>query len=444
MPPESAMQSLRSCSMGVRAYAYNRGGKRFIFVDTPGFDSLQSRDVILRKVTYWLEISYRGSIRLTGIIYIRRITDTSIPDMELSIFQTFTSLCGEEVADRVRLVTTMWDEADTETAKNTEEILKAGPWKSFLDAGACYERFENTGESAWKVVLGLGDNRNALLIQRELVDIGMEFRVTTVARKLLQEATLENPRPTIQISEIEPSDMVIMFLGSTCSGMSNFINKLTGMPPECVAHSHGSCTIDVKAYACDRDGKRFIFVDTPGFNSSQSQNVVLKKIAYWLETAHTKSIKLIGVVYTQRITDAHVTHAELTSLRTFAALCGNEVASQVRLVTTMWDQANVASAEKREDVMKAELWKALLDAGACYERFHNTEGSAWDIVLRLGDSKRTILLQRELAVMGMDLTQTTAGRQLLPGTSHDVPSFPHNQRPVIHICEIKPTDILIL
>jgi len=56
------------------------------------------------------------------------------------------------------------------------------------------------------------------------------------------------------------------------------------MPPENKADKLGSCTKDVNAYAHGRDGKRFIFVDTPGFNSSQSQLQVLKKIAVWLAT----------------------------------------------------------------------------------------------------------------------------------------------------------------
>lgn len=59
------------------------------------------------------------------------------------------------------------------------------------------------------------------------------------------------------------------------------------MPPESEADELGSCTKDVHAYACYRDGKRFVFVDTPGFNnSSQRQETVLRKIVLWLKATY--------------------------------------------------------------------------------------------------------------------------------------------------------------
>lgn len=76
-------------------------------------------------------------------------------------------MCGHEAADRVQVVTTMWDEADVAFAETVEMTMKAGPWKSMLDAGARYARFHNTPQSAWEIVLGLGDTKKALLVQEE-------------------------------------------------------------------------------------------------------------------------------------------------------------------------------------------------------------------------------------------------------------------------------------
>lgn len=215
------------------------------------------------------------------------------------------------------------------------------------------------------------------------------------------------------------------------------------MPAEIGTDSLGSCTTKVNTYACDRDGRRFIFVDTPGFDSeSQSDTAVLTKILHWLRTTYAysslpeklelhlpwfryqKCIDPTGVIYTYRINDTHECATELTSLRIVAALCGAEAADRLRLVTTMWDNVDEEIAKGTEVRLKDDVWRLLLGAGSCYERFNNTEGSAWDIVLGLGDTKKALVLQREVVDMEMKLEQTNAGRQLLRETTRDRPSFP--------------------
>ncbi|KAL4071608.1 hypothetical protein V8B97DRAFT_1870865, partial [Scleroderma yunnanense] len=447
MAAERGTQALGSCTIDVRAYAYSRGTKRFIFVDTPGFNSSsQPQNVVLNKIAHWLETIYRTSVQLAGIIYTYRLTDTPIPDAQLTALQILTALCGDEAACQVYLVTTMWDEVNVDDAVAAENTIKT-KWQLLLDAGSRYERFHNTMESAWNIVLGLGDSRKALLLQKELVNIGMELAQTTAGRQLLLGVSQDrpsfphNPRPTIQMSEIKPTDIVILVLGTTGSGMSNFINKLTGMPAENETHTLGSCTTHVRAYACDNDGKRFIFIDTPGFNSPQSQNVVLTKIAHWLRTT---SIKLAGIIYTYRIIDTHASGEELVSLHLLAALCGDEMADRVRLVTTMWDESDVELGRDTENRIISGPWKLLLDAGSHHERFFNTQESAWDIVLRLGDGKKALLLQRELVDIGVELVQTTAARQLLRGTTQSSPSFAPYPRVAIQVSDIKHTDIVIM
>jgi len=58
------------------------------------------------------------------------------------------------------------------------------------------------------------------------------------------------------------------------------------MPEEYQAFTLGSCTVDVKAYAYGHDGKRFIFVDTPGLNNLHASKIeVLRKVMDWLREA---------------------------------------------------------------------------------------------------------------------------------------------------------------
>ncbi|KAG6330585.1 hypothetical protein ID866_8503 [Astraeus odoratus] len=112
-------------------------------------------------------------------------------------------------------------------------------------------------------------------------DVGSLSMSSTLGERALHS----RPRIPITPSEISPDDTVILFMGSTASGMSNFINKLTGMPEEPDAGSLASRTRNIEAYSYDHANGRFIFVDTPGFNSTDGAlpDAVLNVVARWLE-----------------------------------------------------------------------------------------------------------------------------------------------------------------
>ncbi|KAI6041767.1 hypothetical protein EDC04DRAFT_2565170 [Pisolithus marmoratus] len=192
-----------------------------------------------------------------------------------------------------------------------------------------------------------------------------------------------------------------------------FINKLTGMPQEDRADELFSCTKDVCAYECCRDGQRFIFVDTPGFNNQKlSQWDVFKKIATWLEKACRHSIELTGVIYTHDISAVGSVATDVQNLQLLVGLCGDEAVDRVRLVTTMCNEVNKSQADEAEGILARTRWRSLIQAGARVKRFDNTSETAWEIVRGLGDTKKTLLLQKELVQTGKALRGTTAGRCL--------------------------------
>ncbi|KAG6332664.1 hypothetical protein ID866_6425 [Astraeus odoratus] len=99
--------------------------------------------------------------------------------------------------------------------------------------------------------------------------------------------------------EVRSDDTVILFMGSTGSGMSNFINKLTGMSKEPDADDLDHYMRSVAAYPCTRANERFIFVDTPGFDSKHYSSLpeVLEVVAEWLEQyANSFCNKLLGLI----------------------------------------------------------------------------------------------------------------------------------------------------
>ena len=66
----------------------------------------------------------------------------------------FKSLCGEETMRNVVIVTTMWSKLKGSQAlgEMREAELKKVHWADMVAQGCKVERFENTYESAWRVL----------------------------------------------------------------------------------------------------------------------------------------------------------------------------------------------------------------------------------------------------------------------------------------------------
>jgi hypothetical protein len=75
---------------------------------------------------------------------------TGKPGLNLS---RFGELCGDQWAQSVILVTTMWDKArNRDVSEKREADIKSGCWEIMMKNGAALDRFLNTPESAWSIV----------------------------------------------------------------------------------------------------------------------------------------------------------------------------------------------------------------------------------------------------------------------------------------------------
>ena len=193
-------------------------GRHYVFVDTPGFNNTHQSDRdVIQTISDWLEAAcaveflgvssytnffnrYRAKVKLTGVIYTHRATDYMSGTLCRN-FDMFSRLCGEKAAERVRLVTTMWDKVkDVERVRSVVSLLEGETWKPLLDAGARHEKFENSPKSAWDIVMGLGVKTEALLLQEELVDAERRLNETTVGQTLYSQyqKRLDDQRETIK------------------------------------------------------------------------------------------------------------------------------------------------------------------------------------------------------------------------------------------------------
>ena len=96
-------------------------------------------------------------------------------------------------------------------------------------------------------------------------------------------------------------------------------------------------------------------------------------------------------------------------LKTFQNLCGAEVLKNVVLVTTMWDEVDEELGNDRESELITRYWKTMIELGSRTSRFYNNTESALDIVSQFQDARCTVLLQKELVDLNLELAETSAG-----------------------------------
>lgn len=75
-------------------------------IDTPGSDDTNLSDVqVLQNIAHWLSMSFKSGVKLSGIIYLRRITDPRMTGSIRRNLLMFKKLCGEDSFSSVILAT---------------------------------------------------------------------------------------------------------------------------------------------------------------------------------------------------------------------------------------------------------------------------------------------------------------------------------------------------
>jgi hypothetical protein len=126
-------------------------------------------------------------MKLGGIIYLHDISQTRMLGTTLKNFDMFRKLCGEKADRTIILGTTKWSEVRPTVGTQREEELKTRYWDKMIATGSRAERFDGTGQSAWKIVNMILDRvaeDNHLQIQRELVELSRYIPETDAGKTL--------------------------------------------------------------------------------------------------------------------------------------------------------------------------------------------------------------------------------------------------------------------
>lgn len=143
-------------------------------------------------------------------------------------------------------------------------------------------------------------------------------------------------------------------------------------------------------------------------------------------------------MFLHRITDKRMDETRCRSLHAFFGICGTKVASNVALVTTMWDDLEILSqGEERERHLRENYWGTMIRRGAFASRFLNTYESAMEILENLLERPGKCIpfrIQEEIIGQKRPLRETQAAKALyLPLSLILTPSTlpPTPPRPVI-------------
>jgi DNA repair exonuclease SbcCD ATPase subunit len=126
-----------------------------ILVDSPGFDDTKRTDIeILKTIGLHLQQGSKEKKYLTGVIYMRRITDNRMHGSALNNLRVLKKLCGADHYAHIALVTSQWDVVAPAEGESRENQLRTEDeyWGEMIQNGATVNRHSNSTESAIKIL----------------------------------------------------------------------------------------------------------------------------------------------------------------------------------------------------------------------------------------------------------------------------------------------------
>ena len=186
-------------------------GRELTLVDTPGFDDTnRSEAEILREIALWLTNTYSANIRVSGLIYMHRITDHRFTGAAGRLLKMFKELVGSTNFSSIIFVTSCWDLLDSvERGVQREKELVNTAWSHMVGRGAQVSRFDGTQERSLDALrlLPLVGGVVTLTIQEEMVEQHKSLKDTAAGRALhdeMVESELRHQRETEELlREIE-------------------------------------------------------------------------------------------------------------------------------------------------------------------------------------------------------------------------------------------------
>ncbi|KAF8424476.1 P-loop containing nucleoside triphosphate hydrolase protein [Tirmania nivea] len=122
-------------------------------VDTPGFDDTERSDSdVLSTLANWLAMQHERALKLSGLIYLHRITDDRMTGSAVKNLIMMRNLCGDENMQNVVLVTTRWEMVSAEENERRGLLAPGGFWHGMIQQGATHTQYNGTTEAAAAII----------------------------------------------------------------------------------------------------------------------------------------------------------------------------------------------------------------------------------------------------------------------------------------------------
>ncbi|KAI0789964.1 hypothetical protein C8Q75DRAFT_763351 [Abortiporus biennis] len=199
---------LRSCTASVNlSVPFTVDGVPITLIDTPGFDdTLVSDTDILRMIAVFLASTYEAGSKLSGVIYMHRISDARLGGTSRKNFNIFRKLCGDKTLKNVIVATNMWNTISKDLGEKRERELMTDDilFKPVIDQGAQMARHNGTRQSAFDILRMIIKNHpEALRIQEELITEEKDITQTEACRELDKDRAAVKKRQREELEELK-------------------------------------------------------------------------------------------------------------------------------------------------------------------------------------------------------------------------------------------------
>ncbi|KAF8727249.1 hypothetical protein AX14_007446 [Amanita brunnescens Koide BX004] len=210
-------------------------------------------------------------------------------------------------------------------------------------------------------------------------------------------------------------DILVAIMGPTGSGKSSIVNVITRKNSVAIGNTLESETSDIQVvrFSDPDSGRTLTIVDTPGFDDSRdgiTDTEILKRITKFLLQVYDENRKLNALIYVQRISDPRFGGQSARNLRMFRNLCGEGGFKNVVVLTTFWDKVTNEEGRQREQQLKSQYFKELVQGGARFMQHDRSLLSAQEVLMHVLTLVPTnVRIQEEIRVDGKNLGDTAAG-----------------------------------
>ena len=210
--PVKVGHSLESCTTEVEIFSFIKDdGRVGYLIDTPGFDDTTRSDTdILKEIVDIFNRLYIQKVRLTGLIYLHRITDVRMQGSAVKNLDMLRSLCGENAFPSIALVSTMWQTLENQQiGMEREATLKSNDrfWGTILRDPNQVKRHFGDAVSAEKIVSWLIEKNSKIVldVQRQMVDEGLTLDQTSAGQCLRKDLNKLRERYEKELEELKQS-----------------------------------------------------------------------------------------------------------------------------------------------------------------------------------------------------------------------------------------------